>query len=45
MNKEENRKNKKAYKVSRGKRGDFDRMEGKGILKVRNEIQAKSGKN
>ena len=31
--------------MSRGKRSDFERIEGEGILRVRNENQAKIGKN
>ena len=29
----------------RGKRGDFEKIEGEGILRLRNENQAKTGKN
>ena len=29
--------------MSRGKKSDFERIKGEGILRVRNEIQAKTG--
>ena len=31
--------------MSRGKRSDFEMTEGEGILRVRNENQAKTGKH
>ena len=39
------RKKEKEYEMSRGKKSDFEKIAVEGILKVRNENQAKTGEN
>ena len=39
------KKEREAIEMSRGKRSYFERIEGEGILRVRYEAQAKTGKN
>ena len=39
------KKERKAYEMSRGKKSDFERIGGEGILRVKNENQAKTRKN
>ena len=39
------KKERKAHEMSRRKVSDFEKIEGEGILRVRNKNQAKKGKN
>ena len=39
------KKERKAYKISREKKCDFEMIDGEGIVIVKNENQSKTGKN